>query len=264
MIVALVALRAWRIPAGVRMRWPFSPAWSIVAAVGMLFSGFVAGGIALNIAGITATEGSLASGVVAGVGEFVGEILLFLLLVSTQRTAAPSGHTVEPMPQWRVGSAIGFGVLVLAVTWFPIQTLGSLVASAQAWLGGPLPPPTGHSALESLGAPGHAAMKIAFVVHAALLAPIAEELIFRGAIQQALRGLGIAPMGAILLSSALFAGVHIGVLTDGAVASGIVMLFALGAVLGWLAERTGRIAASVAAHAAFNALNLAIFFAGLP
>lgn len=218
----------------------------------------------MKIAGISVTDESLASGVVAGVGGFVGEILVFLLLVRAQDRPNPCDAAANPPPQWRMGMAIGFGVLALVVAWFPMQTLGSLVASAQSWLGGPPPPPTGHSALEALGAPGHAALKVALVVHAVLLAPIAEELIFRGAVQQGLRGMGIARVGAILLSSTLFAAVHLGVLAEGAVASGLVMLFALGAVLGWLTERTGRIAASVAAHAAFNAANLAIFFAGLP
>lgn len=86
---------------------------------------------------------------------------------------------------------------------------------------------------------------------AVVLAPLLEEMMFRGYFYRALRTRLAAP-AAIALSAAFFAGVH----PQGLL--GFPMLLAVGTVLATLREWRGSIWASVAAHACTNGLTLLI------
>ena len=88
-------------------------------------------------------------------------------------------------------------------------------------------------------------------VFAVVIAPIAEEFIFRGVLFPFVRQLGF-PRLAWFGVSGLFALVH------GDVAI-FVPLFALALALTWLYEKTGNLLAPIAAHSLFNAVNLVVF-----
>jgi hypothetical protein len=60
----------------------------------------------------------------------------------------------------------------------------------------------------------------------------------------------------VAVTACLFALIHLPALPEGARLVGVTTLAALGAVWGVLYERTGRIAAPILAHAAFNVANL--------
>ncbi|NBV63570.1 MAG: CPBP family intramembrane metalloprotease, partial [Planctomycetes bacterium] len=91
------------------------------------------------------------------------------------------------------------------------------------------------------------------------LTPLSEEVVWRGAVQQALKRLGIPRLPAIGCTAVLFAMVHWNAVPDASRLSALPALAMLGFALGWLMERTGRLIAPVAAHAAFNAANLLLF-----
>ena len=91
------------------------------------------------------------------------------------------------------------------------------------------------------------------------LTPLTEEVVWRGAVQQALKRLGIPRLAAIGCTSVLFAMVHWNAVPDASRLSALPALAMLGFALGWLMERTGRLIAPVVAHAAFNAANLLLF-----
>ena len=79
-------------------------------------------------------------------------------------------------------------------------------------------------------------------------APVVEELFYRGLLQRSLvRRLG--PVLGIPVGALVFAAAHRQGLQFPA-------LLAFGLVLGWLAHRTGRLAAPIAAHVVFNCLTL--------
>jgi membrane protease YdiL (CAAX protease family) len=87
-------------------------------------------------------------------------------------------------------------------------------------------------------------------------APFFEELYFRGLLQRAaIRRLGVA--GGIFVSAVAFGLVHAtGGLTGWSALALITALAAFGAVLSWLAYRTGRLGPGLVAHATFNTLTL--------
>lgn len=171
-------------------------------------------------------------------------VLLFLM------RSAPVAHS------WTRTKAALLGAAALAATWFPLQAIGTLVASVQVALGGPAVPLEGHSTLQLLGATPIDLRQWLLMGCVVLVVPAVEEVMFRGALLGALRRVGLSAWTAILLTAAIFALVHIPALVGGAVAPGLAMLFALGALLGWCAARTGSLAAPIMAHMLFNAANL--------
>lgn len=100
------------------------------------------------------------------------------------------------------------------------------------------------------------------VVNAVIMAPLIEELMYRGYFQTALWRSGVAQgrWSAILLTSVIFALAHIGV----ADIYGLGGLFILSVGIGYVVERTGWVLPAVAIHALFNIsqIGLALLFAG--
>ncbi len=98
----------------------------------------------------------------------------------------------------------------------------------------------------------HGVGTVVLVLFVAVGAPLVEELFFRGLIMRSLdRRFG--PVGAVIVSSILFGLAHYLDLPAAGLALVMVSLAAFGAALATLALRTGRLGASVVAHATFNA-----------
>lgn len=82
------------------------------------------------------------------------------------------------------------------------------------------------------------------------MAPIAEELLFRGVIYSSIKQIGYQ-RAAIAISSVLFAAVH----SSWAL---ILPLIVLAYILVWLYEKTGSLFAPIVMHAIFNAINFTL------
>lgn len=147
-----------------------------------------------------------------------------------------------------------FGVNALTVT------LGLLI-------GHPPPPQVNHIMLEQLTqvlTSGDVLTISLIVISAVIVAPIAEELLYRGVVQTAISELLVGTRInvsvrwlAIVLTSLLFIMSHIAVGSWHALPA----LFALSIVLGWLAERHGNLWYPIAVHMVFNAVNIALTMA---
>jgi membrane protease YdiL (CAAX protease family) len=85
-----------------------------------------------------------------------------------------------------------------------------------------------------------------------VLAPVAEEFIFRGILYPFVKQLNF-PKLALFGTSFLFALIH----ADKAI---FIPLFVLALALTWLYEKTGNLLAPIVAHSLFNAANLVILF----
>jgi len=91
--------------------------------------------------------------------------------------------------------------------------------------------------------------RISFGIFAVVVAPVAEEFVFRGMLYPFVKQLG-SPRAALFGVSAIFAAIHFDAVT-------LVPLFALALALTWLYEKTDCLLAPIAAHSLFNAVNLA-------
>ena len=93
------------------------------------------------------------------------------------------------------------------------------------------------------------------ILSIALLGPILEELLFRGAIQGRLQEAGLRPWQAILTASFIFGIVHMN-------PAQILFAFPLGIVFGWLYYRTGSLLPGLVGHLLNNsiaAINLYLY-----
>ncbi len=101
---------------------------------------------------------------------------------------------------------------------------------------------------------GGSSLVLALVV-AVVLAPIAEEVLFRGVLFQALRSrVGLWP--AAVMSSVLFTLVHVEIVMSQPLA--LVGLFSLGVLLAWAFHRTGSLLVPIIGHAVFNAISITL------
>lgn len=101
---------------------------------------------------------------------------------------------------------------------------------------------------------GGRALVIAIVV-AVLIAPIAEELLFRGVLFRALRR-RVGRWPAAVLSALIFTGVHVEIVFSQPLA--LTGLFAFGVVLAWSLDRFQHLAVPIVAHAVFNGISLVL------
>lgn len=93
--------------------------------------------------------------------------------------------------------------------------------------------------------------RVLFTLTSVVLAPVAEEILFRGLLYRALRDQG-RPAAALAVSSVLFSAIHLSQLA-------FLPFIVLAIILALLYERTQCLLAPILAHAGFNAINLAYF-----
>lgn len=93
--------------------------------------------------------------------------------------------------------------------------------------------------------------RIIFALSTMLLAPLAEEILFRGVLYRTAQQLGF-PRLALYGTSFIFALIHGSLMT-------LLPLTVLAIALCKLYDRTGRLLAPVLAHATFNAINFVLF-----
>ena len=153
----------------------------------------------------------------------------------------------------RAASGVATGV-IFAV---PLIFVTAAVGAALIGIFGVVPP----APLPATGTTEGLALNL---VTAAVLAPISEEIIFRGVMVTAWARTSPA-WSAILRSAVLFAGVHILTTSGDSFGPAATLAFVIAATrlpvaigLGWVYLRSGTIWASIGMHAAFNGLILII------
>ena len=85
------------------------------------------------------------------------------------------------------------------------------------------------------------------IISITIMAPLVEELLFRGAIQGHMLRKGMKPLNAILIASAIFGIVHMNPIQ-------IPFAFAIGLIFGWLYYRTGSVVPGIIGHFINNSI----------
>jgi membrane protease YdiL (CAAX protease family) len=151
-------------------------------------------------------------------------------------------------PQLKSSLALGVALLVLFVapaTWWWQE----ISAQALTQLGWQVEDQSAVTMFKGVNAWGEYAYLSFFTI---VLAPVAEEFIFRGILYPFVKQLGF-PKLALFGTSFLFALIH----ADKAI---FIPLFVLALALTWLYKKTGNLLAPIVAHSLFNAANLVILF----
>ncbi len=148
--------------------------------------------------------------------------------------------------------AVLIGVAALLLFWPVVNCVAIVAGFVVKVVTGSAPDPIAHALLAQLvESPVDVWLYLAIVL-AAVGAPLYEEVLYRGIVQQALVGAGMRRWPAILTTSVLFSLVHLGTVPLHA----LPLLFVLSIGFGWAYEKTGRLSASITMHAAFNLTNL--------
>ena len=180
--------------------------------------------------------------VVGLAGQYMGHLLVFWLL--TRRKQGPGvGFSIDRGDTRYV--ALGLLLqLVLALLFFPLSTLLLPEGDAAQQIGEAL------SALQSTAA------QVTVIVIAVVLAPVVEEITFRGVLLKAMSGR--SRRAAMVVSALVFALFHLLGLDPNRMleAAAIVLpqLFIVGMILAWITFRSQRLGPAIFLHSGFNLL----------
>ena len=258
-ILLVVILGAWRLPPSARLS-----AWRIPVEVGALAfaSSILLHGLgswmSMSLFGETSESAPLRQSGLSVLGAYLGgSIPLLAMGILWTKLPRPIGSE-RPLPLSPT-LLIGVGVLIIFLPL--IETMSTIGNQLQRWLEGGEHEPIGHETLQILVQSPRDAWWWIIAGGAVLLAPVIEEILYRGIVQQSLRRLKINRWWAILLTSGLFALMHVAVLPDSSMIAGLMALFTVSMIFGWIREQTGRLIAPILAHMVFNAVNLALALA---
>jgi membrane protease YdiL (CAAX protease family) len=147
--------------------------------------------------------------------------------------------------------SIGFGLLLYPFMVFVVGTVVSLIL--QAVSGNPVQAPE--------QVPSHLSVvgSVVTVIYAVVVAPIHEELFFRGILYRSVRDrYGLVP--GLLATGVAFGLIHYlpGAWQDTLLLMGV--MFVNGMALAWWYERRGTIVSSIVAHMVFNVIGIVLIF----
>jgi len=180
----------------------------------------------------------------------LGVQIPIVLLVALARSRAQNESSDDP--PMAVERAALLGVVACIVVWPIVGATVSIAAWARLTLFEEQTEALAHESLRVIADPAGGNWARTLALLAVLGAPIVEETLYRGIGQPLLRRIGLSPWGAIVVVSLAFALAHVTVAPLPAIAG----LAVLGALFGWLRERTGGLLAPIVAHMLFNAGNI--------
>jgi membrane protease YdiL (CAAX protease family) len=218
----------------------------MAAALALFYLGMFAGAWAQKLAG--PPRHSVAQLIIAALSFQGAALVLITRLLHEHETSwgEAFGFTIG----WRRALLIG---VVAAALFLPLglelQRLSALFLLHFSQLG---IRPEPQQAVQTLQAATGVADRIVLGIITILLAPLAEESLFRGILYTWIKNAGF-PQLALWGTSVFFALVHMNIVT-------FLPLFVLALLLVWLYERTGNLLASMATHGLFNGLNFAMLY----
>ena len=150
--------------------------------------------------------------------------------------------------RWRRQLALVTGtILAVLPVMFALKLFSEMTLRKLGW------PLEDQRAVELILSCHSTGLKIYLGIFAVIIAPVAEEFLFRGLIFSGFKKAGW-PVSGWLVTSLLFALIH-------GSAPIFLPLFAFALALTWLYEKTDGLLAPMLAHGAFNAINLALLIA---
>ena len=214
--------------------------WSLLDFLLVILGGFI--GAALFVAVSALLDDEELSLVLALTGQYIGHLLV-LWVLSRRKDDPDLGFFIEG----RDFMYLGLGLLLqlaLAVLFLPLSLLLFPDGESAQQVGSAI------SGLETTTA------RVAAVVTAVVLAPVTEELIFRGVL---LKALGERSRRTIMVVTALvFAAFHLLGLDPSRLlqAAAVVLpqLFIVGLILAWVTLRSKRLGPAIFLHSGFNLL----------
>jgi membrane protease YdiL (CAAX protease family) len=224
--------------------------WGVWGALAVYVLAIVIGGLAtLPILSLVDDE-DVANLVASVIAAAVTVGVLWAWLSTSHRTWRQVLGFPSPGSWWReIRASVGFGLLLYPLMVFVVGVVVSILLSAVS----------GHQAQAPEQVPSHLPVfgLVVAVVYALVIAPIHEELFFRGILFRAV-GDRYGLVAGLLASGIGFSLIHYipGPWEDALLLMGV-MLFN-GMALAWWYARRGTIVASVVAHMVFNVIGMTL------
>ena len=153
---------------------------------------------------------------------------------------------------WPISKAVLLGVGGLIVFLPIVGLVGFISGQISQLLTGNPPNTISHTTLNLLI---ESPRDVAFFTMSALVligAPLMEEILYRGILQEIAIRLGLGRWQAIVVVSVIFASMHLGAADN----SSLPTLFVLSLGFGWVYEKSGRLWAPIVMHSLFNLTNI--------
>jgi len=231
------------IPAPVTERSP-TARWKGRDFAFVMVAGLVLGGVIyLAGSGLGWSEESLL--VTSALGQYAGHILWLAVLAHRRGGISTLGFSVAPKDVWFVGLGLVLQV-ALPLLFLPLANLAGDAEASQVV----------SDQIQQLGGLGG---RIAMALVVGVLAPVTEEVMFRGVLLKALAGFGRRT--AIFASALVFAGFHLFGLTGDLLRGAILIVptfFVMGVILAWVTWRRDRLGPAIFIHSGFNVLALLV------
>ena len=256
-LVILARSRGWRPP---NRHGHFLPTpWRLSPMMGPILFGLsmVLGGVGVDVASsLIATDAPLMTkNAIATWGGLGGALLACLPAAAIWNDRPAPLNAARPMG-WVAGIlAAGLTLLIAIPLVQAVSAIGQLV---QTWFSSEAPSNIAHETLRLMVESPRDLWWWLLAAGAVIGAPILEEILYRGFIQQSARKVGMGPWSASIITGGLFALMHLSAIPTENQISALSGLAVLGLGLGLLREKTGRLDACIYAHAGFNLFNLAL------
>lgn len=233
--------------------------WRLPASIGVLFyvGSFLLGGVGVSVA--TRLTSPEADPLLASAFTMWGGVLGMATAgiagaISWRRF--PRVEDAGPSVGFRSSMALAVLAAVLVIPL--VQASSNAGQFLQTLLSGTQPSHLGHETLRLMASATGGTAWWLMAAAAVLGAPVVEEVIYRGFLQQSARKVGVGPVWASIMIGGFFALMHLPALPMDSRIAGLSGLFVFGVGLGLLRERTGRLDACILVHMIFNAFNLAL------
>jgi membrane protease YdiL (CAAX protease family) len=206
----------------------------------VMIAGLVVGG-ALYAAGTELGWGDETLLVTSAFGQYGGHILALVAMARRRGGGASLGLSVSPSDTWYVGLGLILQA-TLPLLFLPIANLAGEGEAGQVV----------SDQIQQLGGPG---TRIAMAIVVVVLAPITEEVMFRGVLLKALGGFG--RLAAIVVSGLVFAGFHLFGLSGDLLRGALLVVptfFVMGVILARVTVKKDRLGPAIFIHSGFNLL----------
>jgi len=206
----------------------------------------------LGVLGAALMKGSDAPADFIGfvVSTVVGQFIVLVLIHFFLKAHGMSWRDLLGLRNPRLVSIILFALGTAVVATAVMSTLNALIIKAITLV---YKTPENQIPVQVLEKSTEPAQRVVFALAAIVMAPLVEEILFRGILYPLLKHRG-HPRLALWGTSLLFASIHIHL-------ASFIPLFLFGLILIWIYERTDTLLAPILTHATFNTIQLVYFIA---
>ncbi len=230
--------------------WLFAAAITFFVSITGVMTVASMGALGVGGAGSSAVRDAALMGLGGHIFGGAAGIALAWLITST-----PGGARAGLTARWK-DVPVGLGAMLVLTP--VIVALLALAPQVVHWITGGHPDRVAHEGLKLIAERDSGPWRIVLIVGAVVLAPIVEEIVYRGFLQSALvracDSAGLSRWFAVAATSGAFAAVHANTVP----VHGLAVLFVLSLAFGVAFERTGRLGVPIVMHAAFNAANIVV------